>query len=126
MLNRAIPSQDVLNSHHLISSQLCAFGCDTIETLDHLFLSCPLSRAIWFGFLSMTFSSLSGDYSQPLQGLSFFINNLLERKDDEILIQLIFMLHKIWELRNLSIQKGKLLDPHAAIKEIRHSTFSQQ
>lgn len=53
LLHKGIPCSDILNNHHLVSISSCPFGCDTQETINHLFFECPFSRAIWWGYLDL-------------------------------------------------------------------------
>lgn len=41
LLHRILPSQENLYKWKLSNSNLCRFGCSSIETYDHMFITCP-------------------------------------------------------------------------------------
>ena len=53
LFHQAIPTIDVLKSHHLMVAGLCKFGCKVEESIHHLFFSCDLTKASWLGCFSM-------------------------------------------------------------------------
>lgn len=46
LLHRAILVSDIFVEHHLILSSTCLNGCDSQETLEHIFFKCPKARAL--------------------------------------------------------------------------------
>lgn len=105
LLHEALPSGDILSKHHLSNSLACLNGCDSKETLEHVFFGCPKSRALWWCTVSIrpeweNFSSFCEWVKRALKSLSH--DNL-----SQIIREIIFLLHRIWTSRNLSLHQGK-------------------
>lgn len=49
VLNDAIPTKEKLYRYHIGVGGLCLFCNDNDETIDHIMLHCPFSKAVWFG-----------------------------------------------------------------------------
>ena len=56
LFHQAIPTVDVLKSHHLMVTGLCRFGCKMEESIHHLFFSCDVTKTTWFGCFSIRIS----------------------------------------------------------------------
>lgn len=52
-LHDVVPSNDILDWHHLPSLTLCLVGCDVEESLDHLFIYSPYTKNLWYGCLDI-------------------------------------------------------------------------
>lgn len=119
LLNKAIPTGDFLNHHYLISRQLCVSGCSEGESITHLFLTCPLSKAIWFRSMSIhSINLVDGEFSRKLKNL---ISLFIQKDQHRDLIKIFVLVSLIWEKRNKAIHEGTLTLPEAIIREIEQS-----
>ena len=108
LFNKAIPSSDVLLAHHLQVNSLCHFGCSDADSIHHIFFSCHLVKAAWFGCFSMCPPS-----HLSLNDLLSWLKQLLfSSKDDEILLKnIISFLNDIWRKRNQTAHGGRIPHP---------------
>lgn len=73
-LHNGLPLGANLVSRGLNMDGLCTFGCHNEETMDHLFLHCPIVRAVWFG-------SKLNLRSDQIPNLFNWINSLIKAYD---------------------------------------------
>lgn len=96
ILHWAIPTQDILKSHHLNTNQRCVFGCQEEE--------------------SLTFSSHV--HSPRLSGLVLSTSDLQSSNQKDNLSRVIIMIHLIGEKRNVLSQR------HQAESSLSHQAES--
>ena len=114
LLHKAIPSTDVLREHHLMVGNSCHFGCSEEESIHHLFFSCSLVKAAWFG----TFSFSPPLHLQTNDLLTWLKSTLFSLKDDENFLKgIIVFLNEIWRKRNLSAHGGRIPNPQDIIRD---------
>lgn len=92
---------------------LCPFGCDHEEDDTHLFLTCPMSRAAWFGS-PMAYRSTSNPSTNFKVWLS---QNLQDINDDNesILTQMLWFCWAIYSHRNEVLFRSKEPKPEAIL-----------
>ncbi|KAL4351222.1 hypothetical protein GQ457_06G018440 [Hibiscus cannabinus] len=74
MLGR-LPTKARLTSFGITLDDRCLFGCDVVETRNHVFLGCDFSRSIWNHVLRMCGLHRSGmDWEQELYWLVTRLN----------------------------------------------------
>ena len=111
VLHSALPIRDTLIHRGLNCFDTCPFCQEERETLDHLFLKCPFTRAVWLGSeITIRTDTL------PYHTISDWISNWIERSQKENRIKnciptLFVTLWCIWNHRNGIVFEGKL--PHA-------------
>ena len=114
LLNKAIPSSDVLQEHHLQANSLCHFGCSDADSIHHIFFSCHLVRAAWFGCFSMCPPS----HLSHNDLLTWLKQLIISSKDDEILLKsIISFLNDIWRKRNQAAHGGHIPHPHDIVRD---------
>ena len=114
LLHQAIPSTDVLRDHHLTINNSCHFGCSEEESIHHLFFSCPVVKAAWYGLFPFNLPL----HLQTNDLLSWLKSTLLSLKDNEELSKgIITLLNVIWRRRNLSAHGGRFPIPQDIIRD---------
>ena len=114
LLHQTIPSTDVLRDHHLTINNSCHFGCSEEESIHHLFFSCPIIKAVWFGLFPFSLPL----HLQTNDLLSWLKSTLFSLEDNEQLLKrVITFLNVIWRRRNLSAHGGRLPTPHDIIRD---------
>lgn len=102
---------------HLPVQQLCYFCSANDESLFHLFVSCPFSRAVWFG---STLSFLSGgtqdDFSIWLSShlQAFKVSSVFSTLDCDLFV---IILYHIWEARNKTMHDNVSFQPSQIINK---------
>ena len=94
----------------------CSFCNLEEESLNHLFLTYPFSKAIWFG----SYLSIKYEFVQP-PSIIQWIGNLLENSNQDqstipqLICLIVVLLYLIWYIRNLVEFQHHELDVHQAI-----------
>ena len=98
----------------------CHFGCSDKESIHHLFFSCSLVKAAWFGHFSLS----PPLHLQTNELLSWLKSTLFSFKDNENLLKgIIIFLNEIWRKRNFSAHGGRIPSPQDIIRDC-NSTLS--
>ena len=95
-------------------NQSCHFGCSDEDSIHHVFFSCHLAKAAWFGCFSMCPPS-----HLPLSDFLIWLKRfLVSLRDDEILIKsIISLLNDISRKRNQVAHGGSAPHPQDIIKD---------
>lgn len=49
LMHKGLPIGELLRHRNIGPTAYCTFGCQSVETYDHLFLHCHIARSVWFG-----------------------------------------------------------------------------
>ena len=114
LFHQAIPTVDVLKSHHLMVTGLCRFGCKVEESIHHLFFSCDLTKSSWFG----CFSIRSPCHLSTEDILLWLRKFLLDHSDNMSLVKgIIALINDIWLKRNKAVHGGKVPQTQDIIRD---------
>ncbi|KAF7835780.1 ribonuclease H [Senna tora] len=112
ILNDALPNLTNLKRHHMPVEEICYLCQQESESLDHIFITCPFARAIWFGsslalhiedFYSLNLiQCLSHWFLQAQQGTQQDLQDLQTK---------LICLHNIWQARNKFYMEGQQPSP---------------
>uniref|UniRef100_A0A2N9HE47 Reverse transcriptase domain-containing protein n=1 Tax=Fagus sylvatica TaxID=28930 RepID=A0A2N9HE47_FAGSY len=111
LLHHALPTKAELNSRGVHCAMNCIMCNTAIETQEHLFLHCDLSRAVWFGadipILHLTQAAVTVDS---------WVKDLLKQSNtlettNPILQKTLTLLWCIWFHRNQILFAGKQPNP---------------
>lgn len=125
ILNNSLPLTAELNKKGIICSPICPRCQTKIETMDHVFLTCPYSVKVWFG------SSLNINFEKQ-QTINFqdWLYDTILNKDEEVTIQTVAIIYNIWFARNLKFYEDRLIPEediilHAAksVTYFKHATI---
>lgn len=77
-----------------MDSSVCP-GCESAEeTIEHIFLHCPVSRRAWFA------SALRVRISDDVTSLGGFLQQLCSDTDAEVIGKFCTFLYAVWDARN--------------------------
>lgn len=117
LLHGAIPTTEILQQHHLQVSQHCYLCSASEESLLHVFVFCPFSRAVWFG------SSLSllanTDHTDIISWLTNYLIMFRNSVDPTLSNCHLFIaiLYHIWEARNKNLHNNAQTHPLQVINK---------
>lgn len=126
VIHAAIPTTAILKNHHINVEEHCFFCHEDDETLSHLFIHCPFSRAVWFG------SSLSLLSSVDNQSFTHWLMNYLQHfrsldatqpaKTSQQCQLFLIILYSIWDARNRILHDSVQVHPLQVIYK-SHATL---
>ena len=97
---RGIKIRDSLKNWGYIASDRCAV-CSRKETIDHCFLNCKRSRAVWVHFAPLLSELIGAPFPSNVVTVFFFQWTSDDRKLNRIAFFLIkTVLYAIWRFRN--------------------------
>ncbi|CAL1413585.1 unnamed protein product [Linum trigynum] len=117
IFNRILPTTEALISHHIPVLPRCPVCWGGPETLEHLFLDCPVARALW-GAAGLEHLG----EGLPRHTFPLFLKKLLALVSQPSLWMAIFaVLWRIWKARNWVVFEGKQFSLPALLRQ-----FTQQ
>ena len=124
--NNILPTKEVLAQRFAIQDTRCCLCEDPLESIIHLFTSCPVARAIWFGSCcniridNMKVRSCEDllkmvvDPASSPNQFSFIDKHL----SHQISLHMALTLETIWSLRNQMIHNGDQVKLLSIIKNL--------
>lgn len=116
----ALPTMVTLQQHHVNTSQhgLCLFCGQHEETTDHVLLTCPFTKAVWFGLSQGLVESTAGHSIKSW--IRMWVDKWRSSKDEfeEAWIIILITIDALWFYRNKCLWKGVIPSPLAVINEI--------
>ncbi|CAL1397909.1 unnamed protein product [Linum trigynum] len=103
ILNRALPTMEALIEKKVQVLPRCPVCWDAPETMEHLFLYCPVARALWdYSGLEYLGEGL------PRHTFSLFLKRLLGLiHQPSVVMAVVAILWRIWRSRNWVVFEGK-------------------
>lgn len=115
VIHNSLSVRNTLFKRHIIPFNTCAL-CDTrIETIDHLFLSCPKTKELWT--LSLTKHWLDAPVS--VTSIEEAFKNYQTHKT--ALRKFIFLIWSLWKERNATIFRNEKFDVFRIYHRARHT-----
>lgn len=97
----ALPTKQILATKFPIDSDCCLLCNSEVESIDHVFIHCPLARAIWFSVWGLRIDMIGiGSLSQLIE---FFLDNpeaLYQVSQVDSIIGGSITLEDLWKYRN--------------------------
>ncbi|KAF4382066.1 hypothetical protein F8388_001211 [Cannabis sativa] len=110
----AMPTKDKYAGGSNQECVLCGYIC---ESTDHLFLQCPLSRALWLGApLRVNSNEVSGE--SMLMKVSSLVKGLSKNLRLQAMVSFAAVCDTVWNHRNAIIHGGKCVDTPGLLKEV--------
>ena len=108
-LHESLPVFEVLNNRGILFSSNCLICNEENESLDHLFMKCPFTRAIWHGS-NLAIRSSELQYRSVKQWVKdSILQNDFEENGGTGFIQSFFtIMWSIWNHRNRVLHQGIL------------------
>jgi len=104
ILNNSLPVRSALSKRGIQCYPLCPRCHSKIETITHLFMTCPISKRVWFGSnLSINFDNF------PNPNFTNWLCEAILHKDECIIIQIAAIICNLWHARNLSIFEDQMI-----------------
>jgi len=104
---------------------LCAAGCDSVETTNHLFLQCNYFRNVWY-YLIGHWLGISFVFPGRIQDFYLQFTQLagMPRASYHYL-KLIWLasVWAIWKARNNCVFKNAVIDPHITLENVKRISF---
>lgn len=117
----AIPTGITLQKHHIGLGQeaLCLFCGQHDETIDHIFMNCPLAKTVWFG-LSQGFLVENSGGSTVVDWINLWIQKWKRCKDvfEDAWITVLITLDVLWFYRNKCLWRAVKINPITVINEV--------
>ncbi|MCH79613.1 cysteine-rich receptor-like protein kinase, partial [Trifolium medium] len=122
LLRNRLPTKDNLVARHIIpvDSQLCASGCGGLETVHHMFLSCPVFAPLWH--LVRAWIGVSTADPDSLQDhLTQFSYSAGGARARRLFLQLIWLccIWVIWNERNNRVFKAREASLHQLLDKVK-------
>ncbi|CAL1374602.1 unnamed protein product [Linum trigynum] len=103
IFNRALPTSEALIAKKVPVHPRCPVCWESAETMEHLFLDCPVARALW-GFSGMEHLG----EGLPRQTFPLFLKRLLGLiQSPGLFMAIVCLLWRIWRSRNWVVFEGK-------------------
>ena len=98
ILNNSLPVKSELDKRGIHCIPLCPRCHTKVETLNHIFMSCPLITRTWFGScLSLKIME------QPIHDFKDWIANIILTEKEDLIIQIGSLTYNIWQVRNQQV-----------------------
>ena len=102
--------REILFRRGLNINPVCPLCLDDIESIDHIFLECPMSRrvfedAVQYGWISDGFFGLGSNLCDQLQLIGS------HPKTRQVLLKISFLLWCIWNGRNNVVFRNEIFNP---------------
>jgi len=98
ILNNSLPVKSELDKRGIHCIPLCPRCHTKVETLNHVFMSCPLITRTWFGScLSLKIME------QPIHDVKDWIANIILTEKEDLIIQIASLTYNIWQARNQQV-----------------------
>jgi len=104
---------------------LCAAGCDSVETTDHLFLHCNYFRNVWY-HLTGHWLGISFVFPGRIQEFYLQFTQLagMPRASYHYLkVIWLASVWAIWKARNNCVFKNAVIDPHITLENVKRTSF---
>jgi hypothetical protein len=126
IINQAIPVRDNLTTKGIRCCPICPRCNKALETIDHVFLRCDWTRAVWFG----SPLTLKGDRINREMSVHNWIREILINNQKENIEIIIATFYHIWKARNMLVFQDKEVPVMTVVKlavdsaneYIKHST----
>jgi len=111
----------VLQPNH----NLCATGCDSVETADHLFLQCNLFRNVWYYLIghwlgiSFVFPGCIKEFCLQFTQLA----GMPRASYHYLKVIWLASVWAIWKARNNYVFKNAVIDPHITLDNVKRTSF---
>jgi hypothetical protein len=130
IINQAIPVRDNLTTKGIRCCPICPRCNKALETIDHVFLRCDWTRAVWFG----SPLTLKGDRINREMSVHNWIREILINNQKENIEIIIATFYHIWKARNMLVFQDKEVPVMTVVKlavdsaneYIKHSTNKPQ
>lgn len=93
--------ETILTKKGITCYPLCPRCNQSIETVNHLFMTCPIAAKIWFG-------SQVGVTIHQTQAITFkdWIIQVISNMHEDTTIKIIAIIYGLWQDRDLSVFEG--------------------
>ncbi|CAL1408755.1 unnamed protein product [Linum trigynum] len=103
ILNRILPTTEALIEKRVPVHPRCPVCWGDQETMEHLFLDCPVARALW-GYSGLEYLG----EGLPRQTFPVFLKKLMALvSEPKLLMRVVAVLWRIWRSRNWVVFEGK-------------------
>lgn len=121
VLNNSLPLRSELGKRGIHCNPLCPRCNSKIESMEHVFMTCPKTTKIWFGSqLNLRITN------QPITSFQEWLSHSILNNSEEVLIQIAGIVYYIWFSRNLSIYEDKDLPEDEVIQRAERSIRDYQ
>nr|POF02788.1 hypothetical protein CFP56_25145 [Quercus suber] len=111
MATNSLPTRDILNQRFETFNSSCALCGNELESICHLFFTCPIARAVWFescwGFRTDSQIVQSSDDIIKLILAPPPTTTTLDVESWYVSSAMTFVVDRIWNSRNKAIFQGK-------------------
>ncbi|KAL3629912.1 hypothetical protein CASFOL_026224 [Castilleja foliolosa] len=122
ILHNILPNKAKLGDLFPILDPCCFLCNNNVESLDHLFITCPVTQQIWFAsfwnFNISTFAHMS--ISQWIYFIFYKNNKLFDSaaKNHEFILFNVLLFDNVWKYRNSLAHGGSPVAIHVLVKSI--------